>query len=1040
MARAVPNVFTLAAGRNFARGMVDAVLERRLIDLPFAQDPALLADLTIYVPTQRIRPMLETAFAEALSPRPAILPRIRPLAEPGDPLDRLIAGDDAASLPAGALPAIAPVARRFLLLPLVERWRGLLRHAATGGTAPAGSAVSVRESLALADALGRLIDEMQIAGVPLASLTSTAPPGYDPAKFDAYWAQSREFLRIAAEYWPNELKRLGSADEMELRLAAIDAEAKRLHETDPKAPMLVIGSTGSVLATARLMRAVARLDHGAVVLPGLDLTLDARGWADIAAESASLATRFAHPQAALKRTLAEIGLPREAVQSLDADETHPRNRALSEALRPAESVDLWREARATIDLEAAFEGLDVIVAGDEREEALAVAILMRETLEDPDATVAFVTADRGLARRAGMELRRWGLSVEDTAGIRLSERPVGVFLRLFLRAARQRDGGSILAFLRHPFTRLGFDPAAISALTDALELLVFRGRHFAPDLSLPDRVRHALGAKDDYEHPAAARIPAARRDKLHTLAALLEQECAPFAAGAPEQSIADFAVALIKTLTRLSADASGRSCLDEEPEAADLIEVLTELGAHGGTCRLAPYAVGGAIELFLSEKTLLQGAKTHPRAAILGPLEARLVAADRVIIGGLNEGSFPPVAEEDAFLNRAMRLDLGLQPPERRIGQSAHDFLMLAGSPRVVLTRSARAGEAPSLASRFLRRLEAFAGEAHWKPIVARGDAVLRLAHRLDAPGGYAPIKAPEPIPAAPRLPERLSITEIETLRKDPYAIYARHFLGLRPLDPIDPVLDGRERGTLLHACLEEYAASEPPADAEAAGHHLREIGARHFEPLRHESERFHFWWQRFLAIIPGFVAFDRARRDKGMRILTEVRGRLVLALPDGGSITLSGKADRIETGPDGRLAIFDYKSGAPPSKTAVASGKAPQLPITASVALRGGFSALPEASGVSELAYVGIGGTKPVEPQSIEGKDITVEGVIATNWAQLEAELAGFARGELAYRATGKSAQGDQAGDYDHLARVAEWRATGNAAEASDDNAEASE
>ena len=1040
MVRAVPHVFTLAAGGNFSRGVVDAVLARRLIDLPFADNPALLADLTIFVPTQRIRPILEAAFAEALSPRPAILPRIRPLAEPGDPLDRLIAGDDAASLPDGSLPAITPIARRFRLLPLVERWRGLLRHVATGVTTPVGSAVSVRESLALADALGRLIDEMQIAGVPLAKLASTAPPGYDPAKFDTYWEKSREFLRIAAEYWPNELKALGAADEMALRLEAIDAEASRLHETDPKAPMLVIGSTGSVLATARLMRAVSRLDHGAVILPGLDLTLDARGWADIAAESASLATRFAHPQAALKRTLAEIGLPRKAIQSLDAGEAHARNRALSETLRPAESVDLWRETRATIDLDAAFEDLDVIIAADEREEALAVAVLMRETLENPDATVAFVTADRGLARRTGMELRRWGLVVEDTAGLRLAERPVGVFLRLFLRAATQRDGGSILAFLRHPFSRLGFDPSEISVLADALELLVFRGRHFAPDLSLPERVRHALASKDDYEHPAAARIPQTRREKLHALAAALEQEFAPFTSGAPEQSIADFAVALIKALTRLSVDTSGQSCLNDEPEAADLIEVLTELGAYGETCRLAPHAVSGAIELFLSEKALLQGAKTHPRAAILGPLEARLVAADRVIIGGLNEGSFPPIAEEDAFLNRAMRLDLGLQPPERRIGQSAHDFQMLAGSPNVVLTRSARAGEAPSLASRFLRRLEAFAGEAHWKQIVARGDAVLRLARQLDAPDGYAPIKAPEPIPTAPRLPQKLSITEIETLRKDPYAIYARHILGLRPLDPIDPVLDGRERGTLLHACLEEYAKSEPPAEPEAAQQHLREIGARLFEPLRHESERFHFWWQRFLAIIPGFVAFDRARRDKGMRILTEVRGRLVLDLPDGGTITLSGKADRIEIGPDGRLAIFDYKSGAAPAKTAVASGKAPQLPITASVALKGGFSAVSEVNGVSELAYVSIGGLKPVEPQAIEGKDITVEGVIATNWNLLETEFAAFALGDLAYRATGKSGQADQPGDYDHLARVAEWRATGSANEAGEETAEASE
>jgi ATP-dependent helicase/nuclease subunit B len=1040
MARAVPHVFTLAAGENVARRLVEAVLSRQLIDLPFAAEPALLADLTIYVPTQRIRPVLEAAFAEALAPRPAILPRIRPLGEPGDPLDRLMADAAAETGLPDTTPAIGRVARRFRLLPLVERWRGLLRRAASGEAAPAGAAVSIREGLALAEALGRLIDEMCIAGVPLARLASTAPPGYDPARFDDYWQKSRDFLKIAAEYWPAALASAGEADEIDLRLAAIDAETRRLHMRDPATPMLVLGSTGSVLATARLMRAVSRLDHGAVVLPGLDLALDARGWDEIAAETASLATRFAHPQAALKRTLVEIGIPREAVRPLSAPAESARNRALSEALRPAESVDLWQKTRAEIDFEAAFEGLGVVVAGDEREEALAVAILMRETLETPEASVAFVTADRGLARRVAMELQRWGLSVEDSAGIRLSERPVGVFLRLFLRAAARRDGGSILAFLRHPLTRLGQDRAGIAALTDALELLVLRGRHFAPDLTLPERVRHALADTDTHPHPAAARIAQAEREGLHALAAMLEHAFAPFTAGAPDRTLADFAADLIAALPDLSADAAGQPGLDGEPDATVLIDLLAELVAHGGTCRLAPQALGGAIEVFLSEKTLPHLARSHPRATILGPLEARLIAAERIIVGGLNEGSFPPVAEEDAFLNRAMRLDLGLQPPERRIGQSAHDFAMLAGNPDVMLTRAARAGEAPALASRFLRRLEAFAGADTWKQLRARGDAVLSLARRLDAPGPYAPIKAPEPVPAAPRLPERLSITEIETLRRDPYAIYARHFLGLRPLDPIDPVLDGRERGTLLHACLEAYARDEPPEDPETAQQHLREIGAALFEPIRHESERFHFWWQRFRAIIPGFVAFDRSRRAMGMRILTEVGGRLALPIAGGGAITLSGKADRIEIGPDGRLAIFDYKSGVMPSAAAVAAGKAPQLPITAALALRGAFAPVAGASGVCALAYLGIGGAVPLEPRFIEGRDISPDGVISSNWHQLEHELAAFARGDMAYRATGRAPPGGQAGDYEHLARVAEWRATGPAAEAGEESGESGE
>lgn len=1031
MTRAVPNVFTIAPGQNFATLIVRALFGNRFFDLDLAEDPARLADLVIYVPTQRVRRILEAAFAEALAPRPAILPRIRPLAEPGDPLDRLFEDGGTAGIAEAGAPVIEPIARRFRLLPLIEAWRSGLRRAASGDGAPdfvASATASIRESLALSEALGRLIDEIRIAGVPLEALESAAPPGYDPAHFDAYWEKTRDFLRIAARYWPERLAELGARDEMDIRLEAIEAEARRLERADPATPILVIGSTGSVAATARLMRAVSRLDRGAVVLPGLDLGLDATGWDAIAAESATLATRFAHPQAALKRVLAEIGVPREGVGLLDAESRREaaRNRAISEALRPAESVDRWRASRAGTDLAAAFEGMALVDAADEREEALAIAILMREILDDPAASVAFVTADRGLARRVTSELARWRVRCEDSAGSNLAERPAGAFLRLLLRVATHRDGGSVLALLRHPLARIGFDAGEIARLADALDIIVFRGRHFAPAMALTDRVRHALAHPSTHPHEAEARIAPETRQRLHDLAAALEAALAPFSSEAPARPIADFAVDLVETLARLTRDAAGALALDLDPDGADLVEMLQEIGAHGQSCHLSPAALGGALEVFLSGRPVPPLRGGHPRAAILGPLEARLVAADRVIIGGLNEGSFPPIAEEDPFLNRAMRLDLGLQPPERRIGQSAHDFAMLAGNREVFLTRAARAGGQPAIPSRFLRRLEAFAGQADWEKVRARGASALRLARLIDEPATYAPTAAPEPVPAAPRVPEKLSITEIETLRRDPYAIYARHILRLAPLGPIDPVLDGRERGTLLHACLEDYAAMEPPRDPALAEAALRAIGEGRFKEIRHENELYHFWWQRFEAIIPDFVAFDRKRRDAGHRILTEVRGKLQLPLPTGESVTISGKADRFEIDAGGKLSILDYKSGAPPSSSTVESGLAPQLPITAALAMQGAFRAAPAPAGIAELAHVAIGGGDPLDTRRISSKTASLDEIIARNWRRLEDELAAFARGEAAYVSRLAPAFRDREGDYDHLARVREWHATG--------------
>lgn len=1056
MARSTPNVFTIAPGQDFAAQLVKSLLAGEILSLPFAQEPLLLADLTIYVPTQRIRRVLEAAFAEALhppakwipvggqsgcdnkkrehgfdfiktqralAPRAAILPSIRPLAEPGDPFETLLdALDDPVTLEQRG---IGDLERRFLLLEPILDWQARLaaRRRETHGFAEIAGDVRLAESLSLAQALGRLIDEMRIDDRPLSSLASVAPDKYDPAKFDEYWSMTREFLRLAAEKWPQTLVDLNAEDESALRLARIAAHAARLGLGKSSRPVIVAGSTGSVEATAQLMRVVARLAQGAVILPGLDQALDEESWAAIGNTDATLATQFTHPQTSLKHALKTIGIHREDVTPLGEVSValEARNRFVSEVLRPSETCAQWHITRKTCAFEAALAGLGVIEAADEREEALAIAIAMRETLEECGQSVALMTADRALAQRVTAELRRWAIHVEDSAGISLAQTRLGTFLRLALVAARERDAASILAMLRHPLFRLEQADQRAQHLADALELLVFRGRAFTRELPLGERVRLVLTDEERRPTGAARRIASDIRDDLIAFATALDGQLALFSLERPPTAFSQLAadaLAMLNALTRENAD---ETPLLDEIGHAGLVGALEDLARFGGERGLPPAHFLDVLDPVLTERRAPAKPVTHPRAAILGLLEARLISADRIILGGLNEGSFPPNAQSDPFLNRAMRLALGLPLPERRIGQAAHDFSMIAGAPDLLLTRARRIGGQPGLPSRFLRRMQAFAGETHWQSLLKSGERFRDLARRLDAPEAVTPIAAPNIVPQGRRIPQRLSITEIETLRRDPYAIYAKHILGLEPLEPLDSAPDARDRGTILHKILETYCASDLPQTDEDRQVMLRNIGLDLFRNIAEEPELYRFWWQKFEAIIPDFVSFDRERRAHLAHLLLEVRADYPLTLPSGETIRITGKADRIEQDKAGRLTMIDYKSGAPPSFKQIADGFAPQLPITAALAEKGGFAGLAAGSLCENIAYLPIGG-QVLKLEERNPKSGALADLVQPRWQWLVDTLDALARGEQGYRARVAPFKKDEDGAYDHLARVREW------------------
>ncbi|MBS7696970.1 MULTISPECIES: double-strand break repair protein AddB [unclassified Chelatococcus] len=1049
MARAPsPRVFTIAPGAPFLPTLVEALASGRLV--PGLQlsdgtvDPLVLADTTIFLPTRRAARALTTLLAERCGGRAVLLPRIVPLGDVDD-AEIALAADlgamgegDFAGLP----PAIGETERRLILTRLVLAWakavdRALLR---LDDHEPLLVPASPADALGLAGDLARLMDALATEGIAWESLHSLVEDRYS-----RYYGITLDFLKIAAETWPQILVDRGVSDPVSRRNAIILADAARLARERPEAPMIVAGSTGSVPATAHLIAAVSRLPQGAVVLPGLDRGLDELSWRAIAD------ARHGHPQAALQRLIATIGIDRADVQELAdlAPEVAARAIFLAEALRPAETTHVWAEhRRGTDDLfardfaattDAALAGLILVEAPDERSEALAAALAMRETLETPGATVALVTPDRMLAERTIAELARWDIAVEDSAGLPLSRTRAGSLAQLVADAALADCAApQLLALLNHPDATFGQSFATARQVAAELEIGLLRGPEAPPGIAglkaiLPERQREAASRRSP--RPLRRLGPAA----WNRVAALLDALQAAFAP-LERQILADGQVDLVAMASAhdevLRAVSARTSDEDWDPPRADgwgdLASLFDDLAVVQSAELIGrPGDYPAFFAGLLAERVLRRGEAAHRRAKVFGLLEARLLTADRIVLGGLDEGIWPPAVRTDAFLNRPMRTALGMSPPERRIGQTAHDFVEALGTRDAVITRSLKREGAPTVPSRFLQRMKALAGSEAWEAVRARGRAILAWAEAIDRVPAEPPLRRPMPKPPLHLIPRSLSVTEVETLVRDPYAIYARHVLKLDPLDGLAVPPGAADRGNLVHEALGRFALAYPaalPADALAA---LTAIGREVFAPYGAYPDVMALWWPRFLRLAEAYVAWEAARRPGLARLHAEISGGLDLVLADGSSFALRGRADRVEESSD-RAVIVDFKTGQVPTPKQIFAGFAPQMTLEAAMLVAGGFKGpAPMPADRIDLLYVGAsGGKEPLKPRPVQperGETRSVADLVAEHPTRLAQLLSRYCRGEIGFASRPFAEYAKREGVYDHLARVREWSIGGD-------------
>lgn len=956
-------LFSIPAWRPFVDDLAAGLLACH-------RDPLDLARVQVILPGRRAVRALTDAFVRQSEAGALLLPRLStvgdlddgPGADPGLLLGMAETGDGLT-----LAPAIDPLSRRLVLARLLAGARGL----------------RAAEALALGGELAGVLDTLAAHGCRAADLAGALPS----ADLQAHWSANARILALLMDQWPELLADRGLADPAERLERLLDALADRWQRAPPASPVVMAGFAQAPPSVARLAAVVAGLPGGLVVLPGLEADRPEADWASIR-DSLDI-----HPQHGLARLLEAAGLAAAEAQAWPWQSD-----------RPGSPPERAASVRAALEAAALMPGggrpgtgplcgIRMVEAMGPAEEALLIALALRQVVARPGVTAALVTTDRALARRVAVQVQRFGIGIDDSAGTPLSETvPGGLLVALAAAAGQAFAPVPLLALLQHPLVAAGEERLAWLTQVRALDREPLRGLRPPPGLAgVAARLQAA---------PCHGAIAAWWAEAVHPRLQRLEP-------------VPGDARALLDALVAAAVELAGDGLWAGEAGRAltGVVDGLRQADRDLAALPVRPADAAALVGGLLATVTVRPRRARHPQLAIWGPLEARLQAPDLVVLGGMNEGSWPSLPAPDPFLAPAIRRALGLPGLARRIGFQAHDLQMALGAGEVLMTRSLRADGAPTVPSRFWQRLLAASGGALADSgvLTPSAGALLRGARALDRPVQAIRIERPAPNPPAASRPRSIRVTEVPQLKADPYSFYARHILKLKPLDPRDPPPTALERGTAVHAIV-EAAVRDPATDpAELVDRTLARLGDR--------PELSALWRPRLLRIV-SFARQLMAEEPHWQPIAHELSGEVVVR-----GVTLKGRADRIDRGGEG-LRILDYKTGELPGVGDVVSLAQTQLALLAGMAARGGLAGLPDLPVVA-LDYVKLSGGREegrVRPALGTRPTVELAAHIEAAWADFEDLVGGYLLGNRPFTAKQDLVFGRRHADYDLVARVAEW------------------
>lgn len=1055
--RETPNLFTIPPGVPFLETFAKSLMQGDMLS-SFSYDPEQphqLARCRIYVPTRRAARALRSEFADQIGHQSVILPDIRALGEVDDDLGFF---DSGSSQDLSQDEPISNVQAMLILGELILAWKKALPKAFSEQlqSVPLVAPANPSDALWLAAELLTLLESSESEEIDLGRID-----GINLDEHAEWWQLTLEFLKIVREYWPERLKEIRRQSNARHQVELLDRQTEDLIANGHDGPVIVAGSTGSLPATARLIKAVSVLPQGAVVLPGLDQDMQSDEWSYIfryaddqkkfaPSEQLTAVVTQGHPQFGLARLLFRIGLKVPDIYHIpnlgnETSERQARRKIITKAMLPSAMTTIWANA-AQIDREQelnSFGGVSLLEAGNDREEAAAIAVAMRLALESSQGkekrNVALVTPDRNLALKVSIELQKYGIMADDSGGKSLAQSQIGTLLMLTLNSALGTpDHAALASLLKHPFTQLGIDQNSKATAVSVIERVVLRGakRNYRPH-QLFDALKDYSQTLDQQTH-----VPIWRRnisdeeiqtainlaDKLKVSFTLFytddgDQELQPDT----HLTVAQWTKKTINLLEALTYSPTDDYLIWDSEAGQKLVALLEEIVSCPSEMQVTGREWLQMLEPLLSGQVVKPKTGSHPSVMIWGALEARLQDVDTIILAGLNEGIWPNTSSNDPFLSRSMKSEIGLEPPERRIGLAAHDFQMGMGAQNVILSRSKKSNGAPTVASRWVQRLCAVLSADTVDAIQARGDELIWFSNAVSS-GASAPIaQRPDPKPDAEYQPKSYSFSEVSTLRRDPYAVYAKRILQLQPFESFSNEADLRARGTIFHAVLEEFSheiSNHDPKDLEPL---LTEILARNFAESGLPPEIVILWNDRFSRLIKPFVNWEITHgEDVTSR---NVEASAACRLPGEVDFRLTGRADRIDIMDDGSVDIIDFKTGTSPSAKEARSLLDPQLPLEAYAVMQSGFKDI-HSNKVRSLKYVRLKPAEQLIVDQVEAKPTRKEPepLSAEQLGQKAADELSQLLNELYINKIGFKSRTipkmdrDYTGDYNHLARVSEW------------------
>ena len=1008
-------IYNIHAGVPFADALANALLKET------GADPMALARYRVLLPTRRACRIVRDSFLKITDGKPLLLPSLQPLGDVDEEsLDLNLAGTGAANMALSLPPAMSPLQRQIILANRILQIKSFAQGA--------------DGAMNLAKALGQLMDQIYTENLNLSDL----PALVQAEELAIHWKITTKFLEILSAFWPSILQEHGCIDAADRRNRLMVALARHWQNTPPTGPVIAAGTTGSIPGTAALLEAILNMPQGRVILPGLDAGIDDESWE---------ALDDTHPQMTMKLLLQRIDIARTDVRpwpdyqktSSSNDDTPPqlaqkidtiRRDFVREVMRPAQTCHHWTSLTNHHALKEhihrALEDVAVIEAPSLQDEAMSIAVILRDTLQTPQKTAALITPDRDLARRVSSICKRWAIDLDDSAGVPLSQTPTGIFLQLSARLCeKDLSAGTLLSLMKHGLFAPTFDDEIMNSAksTTFLDKLILRR---SPVPKTMTQLQKKLDKQENLDPNIASFMNA------------FVEACAPLHGLANETKLHEFATLLelhlhlSETLcppATLWSDEAGRS-------AATFFADLREQAPHMPPVSLSAYI--NIITDLMSPVTVRPAYGTHPRLTILGQLEARMTQADTIILGGLNENIWPPKTQPDAWMSRPMRAQFGLPSPERSVGLSAHDFTQGLCHRHVFLTRAMKKDGAPTAPARWFARMKTVLMAMDCQDALPMNQPHLyrHYAQNLDVPqGAPAPFTRPAPTPPLTARPTTLYVTAIESWMRDPYALYARYILGLRKLDPLDAPYDAAVKGTLIHKIFEVFIREHmganidkpPPAAYEILLQTGHDIMTEILGPREDNPSLWGFWQPRFENIARWFIDKETTWRGFARPALQETIGSLTFTAKGTQTpFTLNAKADRIDRikgNADNEHAIIDYKTGQSPSQPDILNGFSPQLTLEAIILNHGGFAQLLPHSKTGYLGFWEMGGSKakPGAETIIKGN---MDEITAQAFDGIEALVRVFADDQTPYYSLPRPDKAPRAEfqDYAHLARVQEW------------------